>query len=157
MELACLAGVAPWAAPARGIAARFWPDVLDASAKASLRSALWALRRALGPAGAAYLSCSRDLVGLRPGTPVQVDTLVFDTLVAAGRLEEAAAIAAGEFLTGFDDEWVLEARDEHCAKLAELLEQLASTAVAGGDLRAALQWTRRRPASIRSPKSPSEG
>jgi DNA-binding SARP family transcriptional activator len=27
--------------------------VLDASAKASLRSALWALRRALGPAGAA--------------------------------------------------------------------------------------------------------
>jgi hypothetical protein len=75
---------------------------------------------------------------------VQVDALVFDTLVAAGRLEEAAAIAAGEFLTGFDDEWVLEARDEHRAKLAELLEQLASTAVAGGDLRAALQWTRRQ-------------
>jgi DNA-binding SARP family transcriptional activator/tetratricopeptide (TPR) repeat protein len=145
-------GVLAWLAlhpglhPRGDLAARFWPDVLDASAKASLRSALWALRRALGPAGAAYLSCSRDLVGLRPDTPVQVDALVFDTLVAAGRLEEAAAMAAGEFLTGFDDEWVLEARDEHRAKLADLLEQLASTAVAGGDLRSALQWTRRQAA-----------
>ena len=34
---------------ARGaVAARFWPDVLDSSARASLRSALWELRRALG-------------------------------------------------------------------------------------------------------------
>jgi DNA-binding SARP family transcriptional activator len=27
------------------LASRFWPDVLDQSARASLRSALWALRR----------------------------------------------------------------------------------------------------------------
>ena len=34
---------------ARGaVAARFWPDVLDSSARASLRSSAWALRRALG-------------------------------------------------------------------------------------------------------------
>ncbi|HEV2374327.1 MAG TPA: AAA family ATPase, partial [Streptosporangiaceae bacterium] len=130
--------------PRGDLAARFWPDVLDASARASLRSALWALRRALGPVGVAYLSCSRDVAGLRPGTLVEVDACVFDTLVAAGRLEEAAAMAAGEFLTGFDDEWVLEARDEHRAKLTDVLEQLAAAAVAGSDLRAALQWTRRQ-------------
>jgi DNA-binding SARP family transcriptional activator len=36
---------------ARGdLAARFWPDVLDSSARASLRSAVWTLRRDLGPA-----------------------------------------------------------------------------------------------------------
>src|ERR1700760_3113659 len=29
------------------LAGRFWPDVLDASARASLRSAVWALRRSL--------------------------------------------------------------------------------------------------------------
>ena len=38
-----------------GLAALFWPDVSDARARASLRSALWALRCALGPAGEAYL------------------------------------------------------------------------------------------------------
>src|SRR5436190_1888937 len=32
------------------LAARFWPDVLDSSARASLRSAMWSLRRALGEA-----------------------------------------------------------------------------------------------------------
>ena len=38
-----------------GLAARFWPDVLDESARTSLRSALSALRRALGPDGERYL------------------------------------------------------------------------------------------------------
>ena len=33
------------------LAALLWPDVLDASARASLRSALWALRAALRPGG----------------------------------------------------------------------------------------------------------
>ncbi|HWF74294.1 MAG TPA: hypothetical protein VG186_13175 [Solirubrobacteraceae bacterium] len=32
------------------LASRFWPDVLDQSARASLRSAVWALRRRLGEA-----------------------------------------------------------------------------------------------------------
>ena len=39
----------PGAHPRGELAARFWPDVLDSSARASLRSAVWALRRALGP------------------------------------------------------------------------------------------------------------
>src|SRR3954467_13042016 len=46
------------------VAARFWPDVLDTSARASLRSAVWALRRALGPAAAPHLLTSRDELGL---------------------------------------------------------------------------------------------
>ena len=33
--------------PRGAVAARFWPDVLDSSARASLRSAVWALRRAV--------------------------------------------------------------------------------------------------------------
>src|SRR3954468_3739425 len=48
---------------ARGsVAAHFWPDVLDSSARASLRSALWELRRVLG-AGEA-LEAGRDRVAL---------------------------------------------------------------------------------------------
>ena len=129
-----------------GLAARFWPDVPDASARASLRSALWALRRALGPAGEAYLSGGRDLVALSPDAPVEVDARSFDTLEAADRLEEAAAMATGEFLTGFEDEWVLEARDAHRVKLAAVLGRLASEAMWNGDPAAALRWTQRQAA-----------
>src|SRR3954466_14170249 len=65
--------------PRAALAARFWPDVLDASARASLRSAAWALRRALGPAGEAALSAGRDRIGLRCAT----DLAEFDALWAA--------------------------------------------------------------------------
>src|SRR5689334_24848412 len=48
------------------VAARFWPDVLDASARQSLRSATWSLRRALGSA-AGQLVTSRDEIELGGG------------------------------------------------------------------------------------------
>ena len=66
--------------PRGAVAARFWPDVLDTSARASLRSAAWALRRALGPAGDAALSAGRDRIGLR----CETDLAEFDALCAAG-------------------------------------------------------------------------
>src|SRR3954447_18214302 len=49
-------------------AARVWPDVPDSSARASLRSAAWALRRALGADDA--LVTGRDRIGLRCLTAV---------------------------------------------------------------------------------------
>src|SRR6187200_3652823 len=55
--------------PRAAVAPRFWPDVLDESARASLRSALWALRRTLGPE---TLVTTRDRVGLADGTWVDV-------------------------------------------------------------------------------------
>src|SRR5690242_4038439 len=51
-------------AHARGdLAGRFWPDVLEESARASLRGALAELRRALGD-GAAVLVATREAVAL---------------------------------------------------------------------------------------------
>src|SRR3954469_15941714 len=49
--------------PRGAVAARFWPDVLDSSARASLRSAVWELRRALGDDDA--LIAGRDRIALR--------------------------------------------------------------------------------------------
>src|SRR6188472_4708292 len=46
------------------LAARFWPDVLDESARTSLRSALSALRRALGPNAERYVLADREHVAL---------------------------------------------------------------------------------------------
>lgn len=125
------------------VASMYWPDVLDSSARASLRSAIWALRRALG-ADADLLCITRDHVGLEASASVEVDVLTFRQAVAGGRLEEAAALVTGELLPGFEDEWVLQARDDLRASAASVLEQLARRADQQGDAEAALTWTRRQ-------------
>src|SRR5918911_3803415 len=69
---------------ARGdLAGRFWPDVLDASARTSLRAALTELRAALGP-GAAHLSAGRETVAL-DGEGLWIDVRAFAQLLAEGR------------------------------------------------------------------------
>src|SRR2546429_9656209 len=109
---------------ARGrLAALFWPDVLDSSARASLRSAMWSLRRALGEDAEAHLVATRDRVGLRD---VEVDVLEVESLAERGELEEAAALGDGELLPGLDDDWAFEARDAHRERMASILSRLAA-------------------------------
>jgi DNA-binding SARP family transcriptional activator len=129
---------------ARGrVAAQFWPDVLDSSARASLRSAIWSLRRALGATGERVLLASRDEVGLEP-REVWTDVAEFGRLVDRGRLEEAVALGRGELLPGFEDGWAHEARDEQREGLAAALGRLAAAAENSGNLATAVGWTRRR-------------
>ena len=71
------------------LAARFWPDVLDESARTSLRAALTELRRALGPA-AGHVIATRETVVLDDG--LWVDTRAFDAALA--RKDAAAALDA---------------------------------------------------------------
>ncbi len=80
--------------PRTDVAPRFWPDVLDESARASLRSALWALRRPLGDA----LVATRDRVGL--AADAWVDVVEADRLRARRRCEEALALCEGTLLPG---------------------------------------------------------
>ena len=108
------------------LAARFWPDVLDESARTSLRSALSALRKALGPSGEQYLIAGRDGVGLAGESLVWTDVGEFEQAVAEGRLEEALVLSQGELLAGLDDDWVYERRDEHCFRVADVLARLAA-------------------------------
>lgn len=91
----------------RGLAGRFWPEVLDSSARASLRSALWAVRSALGPA-ASQLETTREQVGL--AAEVQTDLEEFRRLLAAGDRAGAVRLRRGRLLSDLDDEWALEAR-----------------------------------------------
>src|SRR5215210_4816708 len=78
---------------ARGeLAARFWPDMLDSSARGNLRSALMALRNELGPEAAERLVASRDSIGFPRDADVWVDAVECAALVAAGRCEEAVAL-----------------------------------------------------------------
>jgi DNA-binding SARP family transcriptional activator len=123
------------------VAARFWPDVLDESARASLRSALWSLRRQLGATANGAIVATRERVGL--SDEVWVDVVEADRLEADGRLEEALALGEGELLPGFEDEWAHRAREQRVARTAALLEHLAAAAEAGGELRRAVELSRR--------------
>src|SRR4051794_19911184 len=76
--------------PARGtVAAGFWPDGQDASARASRRGALWELRKAVGVDGAVL--AGRDRIALR----CETDLGEFEACVAAGRLEQAVTLHRG--------------------------------------------------------------
>lgn len=105
------------------LATLLWPDVLEAAARASLRSALWALRSALGPGFAHYLRTDRDSVQLC-GPDLVVDLHEFDRLVSTGELTEAVAQCRGELLHMYDEDWIFDARDEHGARLATVLDKL---------------------------------
>jgi DNA-binding SARP family transcriptional activator/RecA/RadA recombinase len=105
------------------LAARFWPDVLDESARASLRVALTELRRALG-AEAAVVLATRDTVALE-GPDLEVDTRTFGQALDEGDPTRALEACSTPILDGFEDEWALEARDEHAHRLAAALEQAA--------------------------------
>ena len=129
--------------PRGQLAARFWPDVLDESARTSLRSALSALRRALGVDADRYLLTTRDGVALAGPEQVWTDVAEFDRLVAEELFEDALQLCRGELLEDLDDDWVYERRDEHRTRVGRLLERMAGIAEATGDLSTAVALTRR--------------
>jgi DNA-binding SARP family transcriptional activator/tetratricopeptide (TPR) repeat protein len=121
------------------IASALWPDVTDSAARSSVRTALWALRRAFGQHADVVLDTSRNRIGLRN---VEVDVARFDELVADDRLHEALAMSSGELLAGLDDEWAILARESHRDRVIALLRDLSDKAAANGDLALAIEWAR---------------
>jgi len=121
------------------VAAALWPDVLDQSARLSLRTALSALRHALGEEAQA-VTATREQIGLAPD--VWVDVNSFDRLVAAGRLEEAVELHRGDLLPELDPDWVLEARDGRRTLLGDAVGRLGEAAEERGDLDAAVRRSR---------------
>jgi DNA-binding SARP family transcriptional activator len=128
------------------LAGWFWPDVLDTSARASLRSTLSSVRQAFAASGGAeYLVGDRSVVGINPALPRDVDIERFARLVAAGdvtSMEAAVDLARGRLLADLPDEWVLNAQDECREQVIALLENLAEAAEEAGNRRLAVKWTR---------------
>ncbi|UCF40762.1 MAG: AAA family ATPase, partial [Gemmatimonadota bacterium] len=74
-----------------------WADKPESSARHSLREAIRVLRRAVGED---HLTTEHDQVQLAAGA-VQLDTEEFAALEQQGEWQQAAALAAGDFLEGF--------------------------------------------------------
>jgi len=125
---------------ARGeLASRFWPDVLDQSARASLRSALWALRRQLGDA----LVVDGERVGLDDAQGVWIDVHEFDRLADIDP-DAALELCRGELLEGLEDDWALTARERHRECVIAVLERLAQAAEQRHEGHEAIELTRRQ-------------
>jgi DNA-binding SARP family transcriptional activator len=121
------------------VAGRLWPNVLDESARTSLRTSLSALRAVVGEGA---LPATREHIAL--ADDVVVDWREFEWLLAANRPLDAVELSGGELLAGLDDDWVLVARDEHRERVAEALAVLAAQAEERDDHEAALGFARRR-------------
>ena len=125
------------------VAAVFWPDVLDQSARASLRTTLTTLRRSLGDAAGRIVG-GRDRVGIEDRPDVWIDVREIGRLAAAGRGDEALALCGDDLLTDLDDDWVLVERQAHRDRVAELLGALGTAAEGAGDAETAVHLARRR-------------
>jgi len=126
------------------VAGRLWPDVMESSARASLRNALSGVRRALGPTADRVLIAGRETVGLAGEPEAWVDASVFDALIAASEHERALALCGGELLAGLDDDWVLAARDAYRERRSRALQAVADTWASAGDLERAIRYSRER-------------
>ncbi len=142
-ELLARIALSPGLQPRSALAGRLRPDVPEESARKTLRSALYELRRALGPAGAAALVADGRQIGLAEDE-VRVDVREFRRNLEAGELEAAVSAGEGGLLEGLDSDWALRARDEHEVELAGVLGTLSERARDRGDLSAAVGWARRR-------------
>ena len=134
--------VHPGLHPRGRVAGVFWPDVLEDSARSSLRTTLATLKRELGKSAPGVVTASRDRVGIEPGPEAWIDLEAFEQLVAQGKLEQAAALCRGDLLADLDDDWVNEPREHHRHQLLGVLGQLAAQAERSGDLDSALDRTR---------------
>src|SRR5437763_9032787 len=127
------------------LAALLWPNILESSARASLRSAIAAVRRALGDDSDRYLISSAEALALAGASQgVLVDHEQFEALVDEGRLHAALELCRGPLLQGLDAEWVRLARTEHVDRLSDVLGRLAREAEDAGSLEQAIRYTRRQ-------------
>jgi len=115
------------------VAAHLWPDTAGPAARANLRTAVWALRKA---AGDDALIASRTEIGLRPEA-VTVDFADCRRRAAAGDASAAATLCHSELLAGYTGDWAEAARRRQRAELAEVLTARSAAAERDGDAAAA--------------------
>lgn len=140
-----------------------WPESDQSAALANLRRTLYRLKKALGED---VLDTAGDTLGISDGLDFRLDVREFRRLAAEGleesrpnqalsrerraRLQEAAALYAGDFMQGFYlpdspsfDEWQFFEREALRGDLSRILERLARTSLLQGEPEAGIQFARR--------------
>ncbi|HSK19441.1 MAG TPA: BTAD domain-containing putative transcriptional regulator [Longimicrobiales bacterium] len=144
--LALLAMSPGEAVPRERLAALLWPESNADRARNSLKQAVHAIRRALGPDS---IVSAGDELRLNPSI-VSCDAVAFLAAIDAGDPARAVDLWSGAFLDGFFlsnarefEEWVDSVRARLHATFIAALETLATRAEAAGDPAASVPWWRR--------------
>jgi DNA-binding SARP family transcriptional activator/tetratricopeptide (TPR) repeat protein len=139
-RLLALLAVRPGPRNREAVAALLWPGAAGPAARANLRTAVWALRKAVG---VDVLLASRTAVGLRPEA-IAVDVADYRRRAAAGDAAAAAALCHSELLAGYPEDWAEAARRQQRTELAETLATRSAAAERDGDAAIAAHWARLR-------------
>src|SRR5216684_1420029 len=145
------------------LAAFLWPDSEPHDARTALRNAIALLRTLLAdpdasPAPHSHLRSERDLLGLNPQAPLELDLEVVQQAYSAAqrhstlpaepqraalvaKFQQALALVRGPFLDGFwlgeespFDEWVQASQQQWQVRVQLLCERLSAFQEAGGEL-----------------------
>ncbi len=128
--------------PRRHLAYLLWPDSDEAQARTNLRNLLHHLRHAL-PEVDRFLRLDAQELRWLPDAAVNLDVAEFERAAREGRLEDAAALYAGDLLPNCYDDWIIPERERLQALFTTVLERLGQRAEETRDYRAAIEHTRR--------------
>ena len=137
------------------LAGTFWMNVPDVVARRRLSQAMWQIGKSLRPHR--VLLTEGDTVQLNSDLPLWIDVAEFqqmraeaeaplpDSAVASAldRLQRAAELYRGPFLSGYYDDWVLSERERLREALLEVLEKLVAGRKQQGAYKHALVSARR--------------
>lgn len=119
----------------------FWPDSDPAGAHSLLHTALYNLRRVLGPAGEGVVTFAGGAYRVDLSR-VDLDLIRFRRLAASAAepdLSAAARLYRGDLMAGMDYPWCEAPRTRLRAEYLDLLRRLADLQVSGGRYAAAAQ------------------
>jgi DNA-binding SARP family transcriptional activator/tetratricopeptide (TPR) repeat protein len=122
------------------VAALLWPAAPGPAGRANLRTAVWALRKAIGDDA---LIASRTTVGLSQEA-ITTDLADRTRRAAAGDVAAAAELCHGPLLAGYAEDWAESARRQQRAELAETLAARSAAAERADDTATAARWSRLR-------------
>jgi DNA-binding SARP family transcriptional activator len=123
------------------LAERLWPDKPGTAGRDSLNNELALIRRSLGSHGE-LIPRYRSNVALL-GDDVWVDAREFDDAYDAGDVAKAITLWRGPFMQDTDGAWVLQQRERCRMRMVRLLVGAADAAETSGDLKDAVDLSRR--------------
>ena len=124
------------------LAFELWPNSNERQARTNLRKLLHEFRHAL-PGFDNFVEFDNETLCWKTDGPSAVDVVRFGNAVAAGDLELAAHIYAGDLLPGCYDDWVGEERDRPRTEAMRAMAQLAEAAAIREDRESTIRHTQR--------------
>jgi DNA-binding SARP family transcriptional activator len=143
LALLAYLAVDPGPHPRERLADLLWPEVDVVDARASLRTALNYMRRALGPSADEVITATHESLGVRPGAPVDLDVQALAHAqhrarcshgdIRGHQIEAAVDRIRGPFLAGMlvpdapdFEAWIESQRTYWSGVESELLDRLAT-------------------------------